>query len=143
MLELAQSPNRVGWVVAIGWFLVLVFVGQAARYLRWREDAERPQSHGAPVPGLAAADPPGRMALTLAAVVPLAVAPMMMLRPPGEVTVWLGGTTFLWVGLWLAVGTAQIVRDDRRVVDLTTAAEVIDLRDPERVRTDGDRVGAR
>ncbi len=138
-----MSPNRVGWAVAIGWFLVLVFVGQSARYLRWREDSERPRSHAAPVPGATPAEPPGRMALTLAAVIPLTVAPMMMLRPPGEVSVWLGGASLLWAGLWIAVGMTRIVLDDRRVIDLTTAPEVLDLRASERLDTRDDRVGAR
>ncbi len=115
-------------MLAIGWFLVLVAVGQAARYLRWREDSERSAPPSAPVPGRVEVDAPGRVALTLAAAMPLAVAPMMMLRPPGEVSVWLGGASFVWAGVWIAAGMAQVIRDERRVIDLTTPTEVIDLR---------------
>lgn len=138
---MAVSPHRVGWGVAIGWFLVLVFVGQAARYLKWLEENKRPTQHAAPNPRRPKDEPAGYVALTAASVVPLALAPMMMLRPPGEVSVWLGGAAFLWAGLWVVAAMIEIGRAEAHVIDLTDdshdndlsgGSDVIDLRDKRR-----------
>ncbi len=108
---------------------MLSFVGEAARYLSYLERREllAGQDGGSP----ARMDLPGQVSFAVAAAFPLAVSPMMMLRPPGEVTVWLAGSSFLWCGAFVLVGLLRLgaVRDERReVIDLSTA-DVIDLRD--------------
>jgi len=126
VFELASSPHRIGWGVAVGWFLVLVFVSQAARYVRWRE-AEEHAGPATPSRPTRRRDLPGGLALATAAAVPGAVAPMMMLRPPGDISMWLGAGSLVWAGAWIAIAMVQAIQAEVEIIDLTET-NVIDLR---------------
>ena len=120
------SPGRIGWVPAVAATLLLIALGEAARIIAWARDDEGhherfvawslPGHSGMPSPAVVAGYLRVKMWLRPAAVVPLAFAPVPLMRPPADMTTavvvgavvwWTLFTIFALVGGQLALRSAR------------------------------------
>ena len=114
MVDVLLSPSRIGWPTAVLATVWLIALGEGARTIAWaRNDAfARYASWTVPFHGnrprraFAAAADRLKSGLRPAAVLPLVLAPMPMMRPPADITTALVGVAVLW---WLAFTTAAVL----------------------------------
>ncbi len=115
MLDVLLSPSRIGWPVAVFATVWLIALGEGVRTIAWARNDHFARYAAWTVPfrgdrpgrAFAAAAEQLKSGLRPAAVMPLVLAPMPMLRPPADITTAVVGVAVLW---WLAFTTAAVLR---------------------------------
>lgn len=115
MRELFLSPGRISWFAAVSSTLALLALAEWSRFVGWGRPSDLVERRATSlfVPGLRRLSPaaasarlePVRARLRPATILPMVVAPMMMLRPPADISTVLGATALIW---WLAFALLAI-----------------------------------
>ncbi|MDH3755408.1 MAG: hypothetical protein OEU32_16190 [Acidimicrobiia bacterium] len=114
MTDVFLSPARIPWAWAIVTTIALLSMGQLARFVGFGRDED---IVGSPftslvIPGLGQASS-GQFAVVVeavksrmrpASVLPLVIAPMLMMRPPADIATVLVLPTIVWWALFFSVG---------------------------------------
>jgi hypothetical protein len=118
VVDILLSPSRIGWPTAVLATVWLIALGESVRTIAWaRNDAfARYASWTVPFHGkrprraFAAASERLKSGLRPAAILPLVLAPMPMMRPPADITTAIVGAAVLWWLVFTAVAVlgAQI-----------------------------------
>jgi hypothetical protein len=115
VVDALLSPSRIGWPAAVLATVLLIALGESVRTIAWSRDDAFARYAAWTVPfrrerqGSAFVAAANRLKSWLrpAAVLPLVLAPMPMLRPPADITTAVVGVAVMW---WCVFTAAAVLR---------------------------------